>query len=114
MKEGGFQMRKWKTNSEEVLRSLELEKNDNCDETLAEQSLGVSEQQSKVLRIQWNPAEDKLILDLSPAAERDSGNLTKGRMLSLLAKIFDPLGSIGPAVIPGKVAFQEARKILKD
>ena len=35
-------------------------------------------------------------------------------MLSLLAKIFDPLGLVGPAVIQGKVAFQEACKILKE
>ena len=61
----------------------------NGDETFAKHSLRVSEQQSKVLGIQWNPAEDKLTLDLSPAAEQNSGKLTKRKMLSLLAKIFD-------------------------
>ena len=114
MKEGSFQVHKCKTNSEKVLRSLNPEKNENGDETFAKQSLRVSEQQSKVLGIQWNSAEDKLTLDLSPAAEQDSGKLTKRKMLSLLAKIFDPLGLVGPAVIQGKVAFQEACKILKE
>ena len=61
-----------------------------------------------------NPAEDKLTLDLSPATEQDSRNLTKRKMLSLLAKIFDPLGLVGPAVIQGKVAFQETCKSLKE
>ena len=92
------------------MRSLKSDKNENGDETFAKQSFGVSEQQSKVLRIQWNPVKDKLTLDLSPAAEQDSGKLTKRKMLSLLAKIFDPLGLVGPAVIQGKVAFQEAYK----
>ena len=114
MKEGGFQMHKWKTNSEKVLRSLKSEKNENGDETFAKQSLRVSEQQSKVLGIQWNPAEDKFTLDLSLAAEQDSGKLIKRKMLSLLARIFDPFGLVGPAVIPGKVASQEACKILKE
>ena len=86
MKKGGFQMYKWKTNIEKVLRSLKSEKNENGDQTFAKQSLRVSEQQSKVLGTQWNPAEDKLTLDLSPAAEQDSGKLTKRKMLSLLAK----------------------------
>ena len=57
MKEGDFQMRKWKTNSEKVLRSLKSEKNENGDETLLKKSFGVSERQSKVLGIQWNPAK---------------------------------------------------------
>ena len=35
-------------------------------------------------------------------------------MLSFLAKISDLLGLVGPAVIQGKVAFQEACKILKE
>ena len=35
MKEGGFQMHKWKTNSEKVLRSLKSENNENGDETFA-------------------------------------------------------------------------------
>ena len=114
MKEGGFQIHEWKTNSEKVLKSLKSEKNENGDETFAKQSLGVSEQQSKVLGIQWNPADDKLTSDLSPAAEQGSGKLTKRKMLSLLAKIFDPFCLVGPAVIQGKVAFQEACKILKE
>ena len=114
MKEGGFQMHKWKTNNEKLLRSFKSKKNENGDETFAKQSLGVSEQQSKVVGIQWNPAEDKLTSDLSPAAEQESGKLTKHKMLSLLAKIFDPLGLVGSAVIQGKVAFQEACKILKE
>ena len=49
-----------------------------------------------------------------PAAEQDSGKLTKRKMLSLLAKISDPLGLVGPAVIQGKEVFQEACKILKE
>ena len=55
-----------------------------------------------------------MTLDLSPVAEQDSGKLTKRKRLSLLAKIFYPLGSVGPAVIQGKIAFQEACKILKE
>ena len=107
MKESGFQMHKWKTNSEKVLRSLKSQKNENGDETSAKQSLGVSEQQSKVLGIQWNPAEDKFTLDLSHAAEQDSGKLTKRKMLSLLAKIFDPLGLVGPTVIRVRTPFKK-------
>ena len=64
--------------------------------------------------IQWNPAEDKLTLDLSPTAEQDSRKLTKQKMLKLLAKNFDPLGLGGPAVDQGRVAIQEAYKILKE
>ena len=51
MKKGDFQMHKWNTNSEKVLRSLKSEKNENGDETFAKQSIRVTEQQSKV---KWN------------------------------------------------------------
>ena len=64
------------------MKSLNSERNENSDEAFAKQSLRVSERQSKVLGIKWNPAGDKLTLDLSPAAEQGSGKLTKCKMLS--------------------------------
>ena len=43
MQEGSFEMHKWKSNNDEVLRSLELEENGKCEETFVKQSHGVSE-----------------------------------------------------------------------
>ena len=52
-------------------------------------------------------------LDMSPVLDESSKKLTKREMLSSLAKIYDPLGLIGPSVVQGKIAFQAACKEAK-
>lgn len=58
----------------------------------------------KVLGIYWNPDEDimryKVKLD-------DCEHATKRRVLSDVARIFDPLGLVSPVVVKFKILFQE-------
>ena len=82
LKEGGFNLRKFVTNSSMLQRKIDLQESwsVNCTETvsshqsaseemsIAKVALGGDESHLKglkVLGIQWNPAEDMFILDLS-------------------------------------------------
>ena len=54
MQKGRFTLHKWKSNSEEVRKSLIEERKGDNEETFAKQSLNQRESQSKVLGIKWN------------------------------------------------------------
>ena len=108
MEEGGFNLHKWKSNSREVMDALEKQ---GVVASSSDQTTG--EEPNKVLGIHWDPEKDTLSLDMSPVLDESSKKLIKHEMLSSLAKIYDLLGLIGPSVVQGKIAFQEACKEAK-
>lgn len=103
MSSGGFNLRKWTANCEELLNHLPSEDLD-CQVPL---NINI-DQHIKTLGIQWNPATDcfqfKIMLsNLAPT-------VTKRQFLSEAAKLYDPLGWLAPCVIIVKVMFQELWK----
>ena len=125
MLEAGFNMRKWSSNSRELVDkiksadyreeevNLEPKKLKEDDRTYATTTLGTDhevneEREHKVLGITWDHDSDELIIDLSQII-KSSQNLpvTKRTVLKLTAQVYDPLGWISPVLIEMKLLFQK-------
>ena len=125
MLEAGFNMRKWSSNSRELVDkiksadyreeevNLEPKKLKEDDRTYATTTLGTDhevneEREHKVLGITWDHDSDELIIDLSQII-KSSQNLpvTKRTVLKLTAQVYDSLGWISPVLIEMKLLFQK-------
>ena len=120
MANGGFRLRKWKTNdpklkrrigsTETVARKEEIVGRLEDEETYAKSKLECQggSKGEKVLGVKWNCEADTFHLDLAHIAKRAEGlEPTKRNVLSLLASLFDPLGLISPVTVSMKILFQE-------
>ena len=117
--EGGFNLRKFLTNSkclQERINLQESPKPDNSplqdEPTFSETTLGVSQfprnEEHKVLGVPWDPESDQLIFDVTDLA-RVALDLhpTKRNLVSLIGKFYDPLGFLSPVIIRFKILFQK-------
>ena len=104
MSEGGFKLRKWKTND----RSLAYKINEDEVESKTGTKLARNEDSSKtkVLGLAWDKDQDLLEFNLDKVAEGE-GLVTKRYILSRIAALFDPLGLISPVTVTAKVLFQD-------
>ena len=123
MSEGGFNLRKWNSNSEELLKKVEeFEKcRDNIvlkesatedEQSYAKATIGkgtsAEDSDNKVLGIIWSTKTDALIIKFSEIVElAKSLPATKRNVLKIIAKLFDPLGLVTPISTPLKVLMQE-------
>ena len=122
MLEGGFNLRKWKSNNGEVreyvsrcegkskgLASANVNSND--EETYAQEKLNIVDGQgkTKVLGLVWEEETDNLeiVLDSIGTIRGERDCVTKRSVLSSLAKLFDPLGLVSPVSTIAKSFFQE-------
>lgn len=125
LKEGGFNLRKFVINSSMLQRKIDLQESCpvNCTETMpphqntseelsfAKVALGGDESHLKglkVLGIQWNPAEDMFIFDLSHLCKLSTDlQPTKRGIVGIVSRIYDPIGIVSPVTIQFKIMFQE-------
>ena len=126
MAEGGFNLRKWKTNSLKLQRAIESEcvtksicaSSDNKEhyESYAKSNtLGLSANTLldedifvKVLGINWNTPDDEIIFSFAELYNYTSSlRLTKRSVLKMTAKIYDPMGFLSPLTVEMKILFQE-------
>ena len=115
---GGFNLRKFFTNctklqglidSSEYGISVSSETTESYAQTaLSGETEILKSLQQKVLGVTWCRASDELIVDLSHIlAVAEDMEPTKRGVISLVSKIYDPLGLISPVVIRFKILFQE-------
>jgi len=100
LQSGGMKICKWATNNPLVLESIPPESR--------ESQLAVSldiEESLKALGGQWNPSTDQLMFAVSPIESHIP--ITKRKLLSELAKVFDPLGWLTPVTVKAKMIFQD-------
>lgn len=96
----GFSMKKWTSNDERILQGLPL------DHLLSENFLEIDEESTaKTLGIRWNAKLDQFYFTTSPIPLKDC--FTKREVLSVIAKLFDPAGWLGPIVIIAKMLMQQ-------
>ena len=97
LKKGGFPLRKWASNDP----SLDSDACANPSNT--HMSLD-PDSTMKTLGIQWNPREDFIFysVNLSDSPKQ----VTKRSILSHVAKLFDPLGLLGPVILKAKIMIQ--------
>ncbi|XP_073980363.1 uncharacterized protein [Rhodnius prolixus] len=95
---GGFHLSKWASNSLDLLHTLrEDEIGDPCI-ALSDDSHAI-----KILGIQWSPSEDVLSYQIRIPPLK----LTKRAILSAIARIYDPLGYLAPAIFFAKTLLQD-------
>ncbi|XP_065073804.1 uncharacterized protein LOC135697870 [Ochlerotatus camptorhynchus] len=101
---GGFKLRKWACNVPEVLEGVPEEnlalrdpKGINLD----------SDQSVKTLGLTWMPITDTLRFQFTVPPIEPGVPLTKRRILSLIATLFDPLGLIGATTSSAKIFMQQ-------
>lgn len=115
-REGGFNLRKFLTNSRRLQERINLQERDNSpqqhEQTYSEATLGVSQTskmgEHKVLGVPWNPESDQFLFDVTDLARLALDlHPTKRNLVSLIGKFYDPLGYLSPVVIRFKILFQK-------
>ncbi|XP_053691498.1 uncharacterized protein LOC128740013 [Sabethes cyaneus] len=99
LESAGLPIKKWASNSLEVLEDIPRE-----DQAIQPWYDLQDEQSVSTLGLVWEPRSDSLGFKVQlplPAA-----TLTKRTIMSYIARIFDPLGLVGPAVTKAKIFMQ--------
>ena len=96
-------MRKWASNSVEILNSLPLDLREMGSELLIYPHKSI-----KTLGLKWNPAQDVLTFSIPKWHKED--NITKRAVVSNAARLYDPLGLIGPVIVMAKCFLQVLRE----
>ena len=115
MAEGGFRLRKWRTNDQALRSRIEAQNAEFTQdreehETYAKTTLAcpAGSQVGKVLGLEWDCMRDLIKFDFAHLVERaQNTEPSKRNVLSLLACIFDPLGLLSPTVVKAKILFQD-------
>ncbi|XP_062704112.1 uncharacterized protein LOC134286508 [Aedes albopictus] len=104
----GFHIRNWVSNKPNVLEAIGEVK----PATVKHLTMNSQSGFERLLGISWIPGEDAFCFNLS--LKGDLEELAKGEraptkrmMLSLLMRIYDPLGLVGSLVIQGKILLQD-------
>lgn len=95
---GGFQLRKWVSNNQNVLSDLDETEN-SLPQYIISDSVCI-----KTLGLLWNAKTDNL--QVVSHITQENRIVTKRTILSGIAQIFDPLGLVGPITIKGKILLQ--------
>ena len=131
MKEGNFNLRKWHSSSSELLKKIasaeEIESRKSVenphiseeDETFASTTIGknvlLETTTQKILGLNWDSKENTIVYNFFSLAKLHTEEpVTKRNVLSLIAKIFDPLGLITPITTMLKVFMQKLLEIKLD
>ena len=99
---GGFDLRKWRSSCKEVLDAIDPSMHDPAPiKTLSDSNMV---QHAKALGMVWDSTED--LLYVSVGGDTNSHCSTKREIISSIAKTFDVLGWMAPAIVIMKVLFQ--------
>ncbi|XP_065094442.1 uncharacterized protein LOC135714967 [Ochlerotatus camptorhynchus] len=99
----GFRLPKWVSNSEEALEGVD-------ESNLAiprEKGIDFDQEQTvKTLGLIWEPKTDTFRFKIQ-FSSLEKPEMTKRKVLSNIARLFDPLGMIGPVVTSAKIIMQQ-------
>ncbi|GFW19515.1 integrase catalytic domain-containing protein [Trichonephila clavipes] len=103
LQRGGFELHKWVSNSPELLNDL------SASSYVFDKEF--QDAPVKTLGMLWDPKVDCLTYKVKIS---DKVNFSKRDVLSEIARLYDPLGLIGPIVTKAKIFIQELWKIKLD
>lgn len=126
---GGFNLRKWSSNSDDLIKSIDALESRQTDRqthkstestsdvvqedssytrsTIGRESTVSETTQVKVLRMAWDTVADAFLFNLAELIEYAKSLLvTKRSLLKWSSKIFDPLGFLSPFTIRLKILSQ--------
>ena len=114
--EGGFNLRKFQSNSCELLERIRLEEGPGELSARPSGKVEGCEEVHKVLGITWDPVKDEFLFDIRPIGRQllDLKFLTKRTIVGIAAKVYDPLGILSPVTITFKIFFQRLCKARLD
>ncbi|XP_062704207.1 uncharacterized protein LOC134286589 [Aedes albopictus] len=104
LQRGGFHLHKWAANDERLLDSIPEEDRDK----LVKIEDSSANKVIKTLGLMWDPVGDDFLF----RAQSDCNNPTptKRQVLSVIARLFDPLGLLSPVIVLAKVLMQKLWK----
>ena len=109
--EAKLPLRKWVSNSEEVMRHIPSDERGNVGRLLLTANVSDAEEteepKSSALGIEWDVKSDSLVYSGYATMRDDCSPPTKRSMASLIARLFDPMGYIAPFIILAKKMLQE-------
>ena len=125
--EGSSELRKWRTNSESLMKRITDDQVENKDVTpifsdhIVEDDVSYAKykvggfdelsvnEETKILGITWHCYDDKFIFKLFKIVEFASGLIaTKRNVLSVASKLYDLLGICSPLFVHVKILLQQA------
>ncbi|GFR29686.1 reverse transcriptase domain-containing protein [Trichonephila clavata] len=92
----GMVLHKWSSNSPELLNSSsssDIEHSFSAESDLSVKTLGIS----------WKPLQDSFVFKVSILSK---SSFTKREVLSVIARLYDPLGFLGPVLTRAKILLQ--------
>ncbi|UYV61251.1 hypothetical protein LAZ67_1004109 [Cordylochernes scorpioides] len=98
LKGGGFVLKKWASNDPAILKDI-------TEESRLQLIMFEDTEVVKTLEVGWNPKEDCFVYNLQCTSATEE--FTKRRMLSFVAKLYDPVGWLAPVIIVGKTMIQQ-------
>lgn len=102
LRRSGLELRKWCTNSSELLRTLEKNHGGQDEHFIVDMN---SQDSVNSLGLSWYPGTDKLQFKTQNCELHSV--YTKRIILGELSKVFDPLGLLGPVIIKGRIFIQQ-------
>ncbi|XP_071582286.1 uncharacterized protein, partial [Temnothorax nylanderi] len=96
---GGFPLHKWAANHPEILHTIPPDKQAISSPVKINENALVN-----TLGLCWNPPTDTFHFTIEISKPNA---LSKRTVMSVIAKIFDPLGLLAPVLIPAKILIQE-------
>ncbi|XP_026744319.1 uncharacterized protein LOC113505711 [Trichoplusia ni] len=98
---GGFELQKWMTNNKDLSREI---KEDRSIQKVESVEIKMDEVM-KILGISWDRERDsfKYTVTFPP----QPGSVTKRKVISEIARLFDPLGWVAPCVVTAKILIQK-------
>lgn len=101
LKVGGFELRNWNSNRREIERLMQSKATGTTVELDADDT-------TKLLGVNWDKKSDELAVRVNLGTETKAD--TKRKILSEIAKIYDPSGFLSPVVILAKFVMQDLWK----
>ncbi|XP_011883727.1 PREDICTED: uncharacterized protein LOC105570885, partial [Vollenhovia emeryi] len=97
LRSGGFELSKWSSNCPELLNGIQDQNNDPV--------IINSQMDSRILGMHWNQSQDTFYFSYNPSQTNSA--ISKRVILSEVARLFDPLGLLGPIIVLAKLILQE-------